>query len=59
MSWDDVRQRSGMTAEQLEAYRTARGFGEQQVALRGELTERAPYTQPYYWAAFILVGDPE
>jgi tetratricopeptide (TPR) repeat protein len=38
-----------------EVERLPRGKGEGPVSLRGEAR---PFAHPYYWAAFVLVGDP-
>lgn len=41
---------------------TPRGIGDVSKTVReatpSVLTEERPYSHPYYWAAFILLGDP-
>ena len=39
-----------------EAERLPRGKGEKPARLRAEAR---PFAHPYYWAAFVLVGDPQ
>ncbi len=59
MTWEQVQRRSGISEEAFTRYRTSRsGFGTT-TAPRGELEEGLPFEHPYYWAAFVLLGDPE
>ena len=57
MPWEEATRRSGLTAEQIETYAASRGLKPSSaVAPKGEL--QPPYAHPYYWAPFILIGDP-
>jgi CHAT domain-containing protein len=59
MSLEEVRRHSGMSAEQFTDY-AARGLGQGIVKIpKGRLRSAAPYAHPYYWAAFVLIGDPQ
>jgi CHAT domain-containing protein len=40
----------------VEVERLPRGKAERPVPLR---KEAKPFAHPYYWAAFVLVGDPD
>ncbi|TWT44337.1 photosystem I assembly protein Ycf3 [Phycisphaerae bacterium RAS1] len=59
LSWEDARRRTEMTEEQFQSYTASRGIGQPTTAPRGELKQDAPFAHPYYWAAFIMIGDPE
>ena len=52
----------GLTTEQAAAAHFAQERGRIRPSPGGEapkvIPEQAPYNHPYYWAAFILVGDP-
>ncbi|TWT44345.1 photosystem I assembly protein Ycf3 [Phycisphaerae bacterium RAS1] len=58
LSCEEARKRTEMTEEQFQLYAASRGIGQPTTAPRRELKQDAPFAHPYYWAAFIMIGDP-
>ena len=50
------RQRTG---DGIKVFAQARGLGPVVTAEKGQLANARPFEHPYYWAAFVLIGDPE
>ena len=36
----------------------ARGLGRAQRSPKGTRADKHPFAHPYYWAPFVLIGDP-
>ncbi len=53
LTWDELRE----VEEQLSS--AARGEEPQAKLPSAPVEEEGPYEDPHYWAAFVLVGDPE
>ena len=58
VTWKELRQEKRLSKKQLEHFAASRGLGEIVTAPRGSRADDAPFSHPYYWAAFILIGDP-
>ena len=58
MTWEEAGRRSRASKEQLTSL-AMRGPPGKAVSSRGEPIRTLPFGHPHFWAAFVLIGDPE